>query len=95
LSDRELYQLLWGDGLHEDTKDMVMDESSACHIDLLSGGSEEDNQPYLKYYADDEEREQWHRDYPEDSIPDHVDPPYDRDQYLPQATYPDPDPELG
>jgi hypothetical protein len=95
LSDRELYQLLWSDTLHEDTKDMVMDESSACHIDLLSSGSEEDNQLYLKYYADDEERERWRQDYPEDSIPDHVDPPYDRDQHLPQARYPEPDPELG
>lgn len=94
LSDRELYGLLWSDVLHEDKKDIPMDESSAYHIDLLTGGSEEDNQLYLKYYADDEERERWRQDYPADAIPDHVDPPYDRDQYLPEATYPDPDPEL-
>ena len=43
LSDRELYALLWSDILHEDTKDVPVDESSACHIDLLSGGWEEDN----------------------------------------------------
>jgi hypothetical protein len=95
LSDRELYQLLWSDTLHEDTKDVPMDESSAYHIDLVSSGSEEDNQLYLKYYADDEERDQWRRDYPDDTVPDHVDPPYDRDQHLPHATYPDPDPKLG
>ena len=53
LSDRELYSLLWSDILQEETKDIPMDESSACHIDLLSGGSEEDNHFYLKYYADD------------------------------------------
>jgi hypothetical protein len=95
LSDRELYELLWSDILHEDTKDVPMDESSAYHIDLVSSGSEEDNQLYLKYYADDEERDQWRRDYPDDIIPEHVDPPYDRDQHLPQATYPDQNPELG
>lgn len=95
LSDRELYALLWSDLLHEDNKDVPMDEYSACHIDLLSGGSEEDNQLYLKHYADDKERAQWHQDYPEDSMADHADPPYDRDQYLPQATYPEPDEDLG
>ncbi|HXJ91548.1 MAG TPA: hypothetical protein VMT20_01540 [Terriglobia bacterium] len=95
LSDRELYTLLWSDLLHEETKDVPMDEYSACHIDLLSGGSEEDNQLYLKYYADDKERAQWHQDYPEDSIPAHADPPYDRDQHLPQPAYPEPDEDLG
>lgn len=94
LSDRELYGLLWSDVLHEDKKDIPMDDSSAYHVDLLTSGSEDDNQLYLKYYADDEERERWRQDYPADSIPDHVDPRYDRDQYLPEATYPEPDPEL-
>jgi hypothetical protein len=70
---------------------VLLDESSACHIDLLTSGSEEDNRLYLKYYADDSERAQWRQDYPGDSVPDHVGPPYDRDQYLPEATYPDPD----
>ena len=95
LSDRELYALLWSDVLHEDKKDIPVDEYSAYHIDLLTSGSEEDNQLYLKYYADDEERTRWRQDYPEDSMPDHVDPPYDRDQHLPEATYPDPDEDLG
>jgi len=95
LSDRELYTLLWNDILREETKNIEMDQDSACHIQLLSGGSDEDNHLYLKYYADEEWREQWRQDYPEDQIPDHQDPPYDRDQYLPQPTYREPEPELG
>jgi len=95
LSDRELYTLLWNDILHEETKNVEMDQDSACHIQLLSGGGDEDNQLYLKYYADEEWREQWRKDYPKDRIPDHEDPPHDRDQHLPQPTYREPEPELS
>ena len=35
-------------------------------------GSDEDNQLYLKYYADEEWRERWHKDWPNDVIPPHV-----------------------
>ena len=92
LSDRELYTTLWSDELREETKDVLLDQDSACHYQLLSGGSDEDNQLYLKYFADEAWREWWHKDYPEDPIPDHEDPPYDRDRLLPQPTYgPPPD----
>lgn len=85
-SDRELYEELWGDTLHEITMDFPPGSGWNCHIDFLSTGSEEDNQLYLKYYADEEERRRWHNDWPDDSIPPHVDPPYDRDRMLPQAS---------
>jgi hypothetical protein len=87
LSDRELYTTLWSDELREETKDIVLDQDSACHYQLLSGGSDEDNQLYLKYFADEKWREWWHKDYPDDPMPDHEDPPYDRDRLLPQPTY--------
>lgn len=79
LSDRELYALLWGDTLREPVKDMPRDESSAWHIDFLSGGGEEDTRLYLKYYADEETRRRWLADFPEDEMPQHEEPPYDRD----------------
>jgi hypothetical protein len=87
LSDRELYTLLWTDILREGTKLLPMDEDSAWHIDLLGSGSEEDNQLYLKYYADEDYRRRWHEDWPDDPIPEPEDPPYDRDRYLPQPSY--------
>jgi len=54
-------------------------------IDLTGSGSEEDNQIYLKYYADAEHRIQWALDWPDDIIPDHENPPFDRDRHLPQS----------
>ena len=90
LSDRELYTLLWTDILREETKLVPPDEDSAWRIDLLGSGSEEDTRLYLKYYANEDFRRQWHEDWPDQPIPGHEDPPYDRDRYLPQPSYESP-----
>jgi hypothetical protein len=87
LSDRELYTHLWTDSLREETPAMPLAANYACHIQLLSGGSDEDNHLYLKYYADDDERRHWHEEFPEYPIPPHEDLPYDRDQKLPRPDY--------
>jgi hypothetical protein len=87
LSDRELYTLLWSDMLREETKAVTLDENSACHMSPLGGCSEEDIQLYLKYYADEQWRCDWQKQYPEETLPDHEDPPYDRDRFLPQPDY--------
>ncbi len=87
LSDRELYTHLWTDTLREETKAMPLAANSAYHIELLGGWSEEDTQLYLKYYADDDWLRQWHKDWPNDPIPTHEDPPYDRDRVLPKPDY--------
>jgi hypothetical protein len=85
LSDRELYTLLWSDTLQESVKDMPLDESSAWHIDLLSGDGEEDTRLYMKYYADEETRQRWLADFPDDEVPPHEEPPFNRDRHLPRA----------
>jgi hypothetical protein len=90
LSDRELYTELWTNTLREETKAMPLSANSAYHIQLLSSGSEEDNFLYLKYYADEEWRRDWHKNWPKDPIPSHEDPPYDRDRLLPKADYGEP-----
>jgi hypothetical protein len=87
LSDRELYMLLWHELLREPVKDMAFDNSSAWHIDLLGSGSEEDIYLHLKYYADDATRHQWSTDFPDDKMPEHEEPPFDRDRHLPQANH--------
>jgi hypothetical protein len=84
-NDRELYQRLWHDTLHEITADFPPGSGWNCHIDFLSSGGDEDNRLYLKYYADEEYRQQWHKDWPDEVIPPHEDPPYDRDSKLPKA----------
>ena len=94
LSDRELYAHLWTESLREETKALPLAANSACHIQLLSSGSEEDNLLYLKYYADDDFRRYWKKDFPDDPIPEHVDPPYDRDRKLPKANYGEPGEEV-
>ena len=83
LSDRELYEELWHEVLREENPAMPIDENSVCHIDLVSSGSEEDTELYLRYYADEETRHRWAKDWPNDVMPTHEAPLYDRDRYLP------------
>ena len=85
LSDRELYDYLYHDGLREEAVLFPENPSYAYMIDLTGSGSDEDNQTYLKYYADEEHRLQWAHDWPDDPMPGHEDPPFDRDRFLPQS----------
>ena len=85
LSDRALYEYLYHDGLREESVLFPENPSYAYMIDLTGSGSDEDNQIYLKYYADEEHRRQWALDWPDDPMPEHEDPPYDRDRTLPQS----------
>lgn len=85
LTDRELYHYLYSDGLREEAVLFPENPSYAYMIDLTGSGSEKDNQTYLRFYADDEHRRQWARDWPGDTIPDRESPPCDRDRFLPQS----------
>lgn len=87
LSDRELYVYLYADGLREDAVLFPENPSYAYTIDLTGSGSDEDNQIYLRYFADAEHRNQWKADWPDDPMPDHEDPPFDRDRHLPQSQF--------
>jgi hypothetical protein len=87
LSDRELYTHLWTETLHEAIADMPAEETSAWHIDVLGGCSAEDIHRYLKYYADERERRDWLERFPDDELPAHEDPPYDRDRRLPRSGF--------
>lgn len=79
LSDRELYRYLVKDALLEG---IPLSDGGTWHLSPIGGGSEEDNEIYLRYYADDETREDWQRgsDTP---IPPKEKLPYDRDRTLP------------
>lgn len=88
LSDRELYEHLWYDTLREVTMDLPPGSGWTCHLDLVSSGGDEDNELYLKYYADDEDRQHWLKDFPNEKPPPRSAPPYIRDTKLPQPPEP-------
>ena len=85
LSDRALYEYLYHDGLREEAVLFPENPSYAYMIDLTGSGSEEDNHVYLKYYADEKYRHDWANDWPDDTVPEHEEPPFDRDRFLPQS----------
>jgi hypothetical protein len=82
LSDRQLYRYLVTDALREETILPAPGSAGRWHISPIGGGSEEDNEIYLRYYADDETRKRWHRDFG-DTLPTKEKPPFDRDRLLP------------
>jgi len=83
LSDRELYTLLVEDLLSQEEKAFRIHPDVQHHLDILGGCSDEDIHLWLKHYADEDERAHWAKDFPEDEIPEHVPPPFDRDRHLP------------
>lgn len=85
LSDAELYRKLW-DELGEPAVLFPDDPSFGYHIDFVSSGSDEDNEAYLRYYADNVHRKAWQEDWGE-PIPPKEDPPYDRDRKLPRRSF--------
>lgn len=85
LSDRDLYTYLYSDALREEAMLFPEDPNYAYTIDLTGSGSEEDTQIYFRYYADEEYRKQWARDWPDDHMPPREEPPYTRDLRLPQS----------
>jgi hypothetical protein len=85
LSDRELYVHLYDESLREEAVLFPENSSYVYVIDLSGSGSDEDNQVYLKYYADEEHRKHWAADWPDDPMPPHEDPAFDRDRHLPQS----------
>lgn len=87
LSDRELYTKLLRETLPEEMDALDGGDNSAWHIDILGGWSLEDVALFLKYYATEEQRDHWRRDSPDLEMPEHEDPPYDRDRDLPQPSW--------
>lgn len=84
LSDRELYEHLRTESLLEEHPDLPMGDNACIHLDILGACSEEDIYHYLKYYADEVYRQHMLEEFPDEPMPEHVDPPYDRDRHLPK-----------
>lgn len=87
LRDRELYEQLWSDALNEFTWDMSHCCNGAMHLDLLGSGSEEDSRTWLACYADEQQREEWKEQFPEEPLPPCKKPVSERDRLLPKPDY--------
>jgi hypothetical protein len=82
LSDRKLYEQLY----HIVCSDpilIVSGVSQTAVIECLGHDTYQDLEVWLRYYADQEERNWWAENYPEMRVPKHREPQYDRDRYLP------------
>lgn len=86
LGDRELYDWLWSSGLRDESPDVSDMPDGAWHTSPIGAGDDEDTAIWLKYYADDEERQRWHLDYPSDPMPAREALPSDRDRHLPKRS---------
>jgi len=85
LSDRELYTYLYHDALREPKVLFPENPGYVYGIDLLGSGSDEDMQLYMRYFADDEYRETWAKDFPDFEMPAREVPPFNRDKDLPKS----------
>lgn len=85
LSDRELYSYLFDDGLREPTVLFPENPGFVYGLDVLGSGSDEDMQLYMRFYADDEYRKQWGKDFPDFEMPPREVPSHDRDKDLPKS----------
>jgi hypothetical protein len=85
MSDRELHQWLHENWLTDSAADIPLEAEWNARVSPVTSGTEEEGTMiWLRYYADDEEREQ----FSEDEIPPHEDPAHDRDRFLPDAPLP-------
>jgi len=87
LSDRELYSYLYHDALREPTVLFPENPGYVYGIDIVGSGSEEDMHTYMRYFADDEYRQSWAKDFPDFEMPPHEIPPFDRDKDLPKSPF--------
>jgi len=86
LNDRELYDWLWSSGLRDESPDISGVLDGAWHTSPIGAGSDEDTLIWLKYYANEENRQRWHLDFPDDPMPPHEPLPFDRDRDLPKRS---------
>jgi hypothetical protein len=86
LSDRELYTLLVDQVLDEETESYPINSGWFTHLELARCGApngDDGTHVFLRYYADESDREEWQQHFPNEPIPPHEEPPYDRDRWLP------------
>lgn len=90
LSDRELYEELWGELLREPPWERTDESIGGCtFIDVVATGDHDGVMTWLRYYADDAARYDWQGDLEEGGfeLPPREAPPHDRDRLLPAPIF--------
>jgi len=81
LSDREVYTHLWR--IARSGENVAPDFfSRGWYIDF-TGKGEEGMDVYLKYFASADERRAYRQQFPHRPLPEHCEPPYNRDHLIP------------
>lgn len=83
LSDRMLYEHLWRVALREPVQALSEWTNGGWILDLSAVPGPDPGDPWLVYYADQSDRLDWPDAFPGEPLPDHVDPPHNRDAFLP------------
>lgn len=86
LSDRAFYSLLFKKVLPKETEIMPDGSEWNSRYNMAEFPTEDmpnTNEIYLKYYADEMERDYWKDQFPELTMPDKGELPYERDHLLP------------
>ncbi|MDA1275106.1 MAG: hypothetical protein O2960_13825 [Verrucomicrobia bacterium] len=84
LSDRELYTWLHDEWLYEEVADIGPEVEWNCRMDMTDGNNGTDPIIWLQYFATEQQRLEFAAKHNLKSIPAHVDPPFDRDRWLPE-----------
>jgi hypothetical protein len=87
LNDRDLYVYLYHDVLREPTVLFPENPGFVYGIDVVGSGSDEDTGLYMRYFADEEYRGSFARDFPDFQMPPRENPPFDRDKDLPKSPF--------
>lgn len=82
LSDRALYEVLWHNVLREEITVVPYELGGAYHVDIPGDDPEATN--YLTFYATNEERAEWRREFIGANVPPRQQPAFDRDRHLPR-----------
>ena len=87
LSDRDLYTELWDGLLHIQVPDVSPNRFTLCFYSMLRVGDErQDGELYMRYYAGQEARQVWAKEFPDKPLPPRRKPPFNRDRYLPKVS---------
>jgi hypothetical protein len=88
LSDRELYTLLVDRLLEQETELLPSNSGWNCHVAIDEYGTpaEDGLQIYLRFYASEMDRQLWTDDDPDQHLPPHEEPPFNRDHRLPRPS---------